>query len=47
MPQQGTLNITTEHGRMIVHSNEICVIPRGIRFAVAVDGPTRSASECR
>lgn len=41
VPQQGTLNITTEHGRMIVHPNEICVIPRGIRFVVAVDGPTR------
>merc|ERR1711928_13606 len=41
VPQQGKLNITTELGRMEVEPNEICVIQQGIRFSVAVEGPTR------
>ena len=41
MPQQGTLNITTEMGRMTVAPNEIAVIQQGIRFSVDVTGPTR------
>lgn len=41
VPQQGSLDITTELGRMYVKPNEICVIPQGIRFSVAVEGPTR------
>ncbi|XP_063895343.1 homogentisate 1,2-dioxygenase [Helicoverpa armigera] len=41
VPQQGTLKITTEFGRMTVAPNEIAVIQLGMRFAVAVDGPSR------
>lgn len=41
MPQQGTLNITTEFGRLIVKPNEICVIQQGMKFKVDVTGPTR------
>jgi len=41
VPQQGTLYITTEMGRMMVAPNEICVIQQGMRFSVAVDGETR------
>jgi len=40
--QEGKLDITTEFGRMTVGTGEICVIQRGIRFAVAVEGPTRA-----
>jgi homogentisate 1,2-dioxygenase len=41
VPQQGTLNITTEFGKMTVAPNEICVIQQGMRFSVNVDGETR------
>ncbi|XP_063243032.1 homogentisate 1,2-dioxygenase [Bacillus rossius redtenbacheri] len=41
VPQEGTLNITTEFGKMKVAPNEICVIQLGMRFSVAVSGPTR------
>jgi len=41
VPQQGELDITTEFGRMLVRPNEICVVQQGIRFSVAVRGPTR------
>lgn len=41
VPQMGTLNITTEMGKMKVAPNEICVIQRGIRFSVDVKGPSR------
>ena len=41
VPQQGTLKIKTEFGRMVVEPNEICVIQQGIRFNVEVDGPSR------
>ncbi|KAH8323252.1 hypothetical protein KR067_003777, partial [Drosophila pandora] len=41
VPQEGTLDITTELGRMTVAPNEICVIPQGIRFAVNVTKPSR------
>lgn len=37
VPQQGDLYITTEFGRMIVEPQEICVIPRGIKFKVDLD----------
>ncbi|RKO90757.1 Homogentisate 1,2-dioxygenase [Blyttiomyces helicus] len=40
--QQGRLDIQTEMGHLLVEPNEICVIPRGIRFSVKLpDGPTR------
>ncbi|CAL1538029.1 unnamed protein product [Lymnaea stagnalis] len=41
VPQEGTLYITTEMGRMNVQPNEICVIQRGIRFSVDVKGNSR------
>ena len=41
VPQQGSLDIITECGRIFVEPNEICVIPQGIRFSVNVDGPSR------
>lgn len=41
VPQQGPLDITTEFGRLYVKPNEICVIPQGIRFSVALEGPSR------
>ena len=41
VPQQGTLLVTTEFGKMRVAPNEICVVQQGMRFSVAVDGPTR------
>ncbi|KAF2208596.1 hypothetical protein CERZMDRAFT_87673 [Cercospora zeae-maydis SCOH1-5] len=42
IPQAGTLDIQTELGRLLVRQNEICVIPRGIRYTVSLpDGPAR------
>lgn len=42
VPQKGTLDITTEFGRMLVHPNEICVIQQGMKFSVNVNEPSRS-----
>ena len=41
VPQQGALHITTELGRLDVKPGEIALIPRGLAFKVAVDGPSR------
>jgi homogentisate 1,2-dioxygenase len=41
VPQQGYLTITTELGVMEVSPGEIALIPRGMVFKVAVDGPSR------
>jgi homogentisate 1,2-dioxygenase len=41
VPQLGSLEIQTELGKMLVRPNEICVIPRGIRFRVEL--PDRQA----
>ena len=42
VPQQGRLHIETELGVLDVQPQEIAVIPRGIRFRVALpDGPSR------
>ncbi|KAL3261053.1 hypothetical protein MRX96_046194 [Rhipicephalus microplus] len=41
VPQQGSLNVVTEFGRMHVETNEICVIQQGMRFQVYVSGPSR------
>ena len=41
VPQQGVLNVTTEFGRMRVEPQEIAVVQQGMRFSVAVEGPTR------
>mmetsp|Transcript_8490 Transcript_8490/g.11450 ORF Transcript_8490/g.11450 Transcript_8490/m.11450 type:complete len:435 (-) Transcript_8490:90-1394(-) len=41
VPQQGTLDIQTELGFLEVMPGELCVIPRGVNYAVKVDGPSR------
>ncbi|KAF5296406.1 hypothetical protein FQR65_LT01393 [Abscondita terminalis] len=41
VPQQGTLKITTEFGKLNVRPNEIVVIQQGMRFAVDVEEPSR------
>lgn len=35
VPQHGVLDIQTELGRLLVRANEICVIPRGIRYVAS------------
>jgi homogentisate 1,2-dioxygenase len=42
VPQQGALHITTELGLLHVAPGEVAVLPRGLAFKVAVDGPTRT-----
>ena len=41
VPQQGALHITTELGKLEAPPGHIALIPRGLRFAVALDGPSR------
>jgi homogentisate 1,2-dioxygenase len=41
VPQDGALRLKTEFGRIDVEPGFIAVIPRGVRFCVAVDGPVR------
>ncbi len=41
VPQQGSLLIVTELGRMEVAPGSIALIPAGMRFRVEVDGPSR------
>ncbi|KAG0652769.1 Homogentisicase [Hyphodiscus hymeniophilus] len=42
VPQHGVLDIRTELGKILVRPNEICVIPRGIRYQVMLpEGPVR------
>jgi homogentisate 1,2-dioxygenase len=42
LPQQGSLLLRTECGRLLVRPGEIAVIPRGMKFAVDLpDGPVR------
>ena len=41
VPQLGALTITTELGVLHVRPGEIALLPRGLAFMVAVDGPTR------
>ncbi|KIX03343.1 homogentisate 1,2-dioxygenase [Rhinocladiella mackenziei CBS 650.93] len=42
IPQAGALDIQTELGKLLVRQNEICVIPRGIRYCVSLPaGPCR------
>ncbi len=40
VPQHGTLHLTTEFGKLDVPPGHIALIPRGVRFSVAVDGPS-------
>ncbi len=42
VPQQGRLSIATELGRLDVAPGEVALLPRGMAFRVAVDGPTRA-----
>ncbi|PGH08214.1 homogentisate 1,2-dioxygenase [Blastomyces parvus] len=42
VPQHGVLDIQTELGKLLVRPNEICVIPRGVRYRVTLPtGPAR------
>jgi homogentisate 1,2-dioxygenase len=41
VPQQGKLTITTELGVLAVAPGEVALLPRGMAFKVAVDGPAR------
>jgi homogentisate 1,2-dioxygenase len=41
IPQQGTLGIVTELGRMDVAPGSIALVPRGVKFRVEVDGEAR------
>ena len=41
VPQQGALTITTELGVLDVAPGEIALLPRGLAFSVAVQGPAR------
>lgn len=41
VPDTGVLDIRTEFGCIEVKPTEICVIPRGMKFAVNVSGPSR------
>ncbi|KAJ9603838.1 hypothetical protein H2200_011359 [Cladophialophora chaetospira] len=42
IPHAGALDIQTELGKLLVRQNEICVIPRGIRYRVNLpSGPCR------
>jgi homogentisate 1,2-dioxygenase len=42
LPQQGSLLLETEMGRIETAPGEICVVPRGVKFrAILPDGPTR------
>ena len=39
IPQSGTMRIASEFGRLEVAPGSVALIPRGVRFRVAVDGP--------
>jgi homogentisate 1,2-dioxygenase len=41
VPQQGRLSLHTELGILEIEPGEIAVVPRGMRFRVGVDGPSR------
>jgi homogentisate 1,2-dioxygenase len=41
IPQSGTLHIASEFGRLDVPPGHVAVIPRGVKFLVAVDGESR------
>lgn len=41
VPQIGSLTLKTEMGRIHVDVQEIVVVPRGIKFSVCVEGPSR------
>jgi homogentisate 1,2-dioxygenase len=41
IPQQGELRVATELGQMDVAPGSVCIVPRGIKFRVEVDGESR------
>jgi homogentisate 1,2-dioxygenase len=41
VPQQGALTVRTELGVLHVAPSEFCVVPRGVKFRVEVEGPSR------
>jgi homogentisate 1,2-dioxygenase len=41
VPQQGALTVRTELGILHVAPGEICVVPRGVKFRVELDEPSR------
>ena len=41
VPQQGRLRLTTELGLLDIEPGEIALIPRGMAFKVALEGPSR------
>jgi len=41
VPEQGTLDVQTEFGKLEVKPGEITVVQRGIQFSVNVSGPSR------
>jgi len=41
VPQQGDLRIATELGKLDVPPGHIALIPRGLRFSIALHGPSR------
>ena len=41
VPQQGSLSLFTELGILNVAPGEIAVVPRGLKFRVEIDGPSR------
>jgi homogentisate 1,2-dioxygenase len=41
VPQSGALHITTELGLLDVAPGEVALLPRGLAFRVALDGPSR------
>lgn len=41
VPHKGTLHIKTEMGKLTVPPREICVIQRGVKFTVDVEGEAR------
>ncbi len=41
VPQQGALLLFTELGKLEVKPGEIAVVPRGMKFKVGLDGPSR------
>ena len=42
VPQQGTIRLVTELGRLTVEPQQVALVPRGLRFRVElVDGPVR------
>ncbi len=41
VPQVGTLGLLTEMGRMDISPGHIALVPRGVRFTVRLEGPSR------